>query len=156
MTASTLIETVTADSITTLLQDAGCRVNRIEQNQVVQLATASQGIGYSVRFGNAAPGKTGEFLDFTYSCALRVQGEIPAGLANQWNASRRFSRLSVQGEFLVLEQDVVVADGVSQKNLLGSLVLWDRVLQEFVIYLRDYSRNLAAAEQAKAEAEVAS
>lgn len=156
MTASTLIETVTADSITTLLQDAGCRVNRIEQNQVVQLATASQGIGYNVRFGNAAQGKTGEFLDFTYSCTLRVQGEIPDGLANQWNASRRFARLSVQGEFLVLEQDVVVADGVSPKNLLGSLVLWDRVLQEFVIYLRDYSRNLAAAEQAKAEAEAAS
>ena len=51
----------------------------------------------------------------------------------------------------MLEQDVVVADGVSPKNLLGSLVLWDRVLQEFVIYLRDFSRNLAAA-QAAAEA----
>ncbi|OLS62287.1 YbjN domain-containing protein [Pseudomonas putida] len=150
MTEATLIEVVTADSMTTLLQDAGCRVNRIEQNQVVQLQTASQGIGYSVRFGNHAR-EQGEFLDFTYSCALRVQGEIPENLVNQWNISRRFARLSSQGEFLVLEQDVVVADGVSPKNLLGSLVLWDRVLQEFVIYLRDFSRNLAAA-QAAAEA----
>ena len=154
MTASALIETVNADSLTTLLQDAGCRVNRIEQNQVVQLQTASQGIGYSVRFGNAAREK-GEFLDFTYSCTLRVQGEVPDRLVNQWNVSRRFSRLSVQGEFLVLEQDVVVADGVSQKNLLSSLVLWDRVLQEFIIYLRDFSRNLAA-EQVAAEAASAS
>jgi len=150
MTEATLIEFVTADSMTTLLQDAGCRVNRIEQNQVVQLQTASQGIGYAVRFGNAAK-ELGQFLDFTYSCTLRVQGDIPANLVNQWNISRRFSRLSSQGEFLVLEQDVVVADGVSQKNLLGSLVLWDRVLQEFIIYLRDFSRNLAA-EQAAAEA----
>lgn len=145
MTASTLIETVTADSLTTLLQDAGCRVNRVEQNQVVQLVTASQGIGYNVRFGNAAQ-EQGEFLDFTYSCALRVQGDLPEGLTNLWNGSRRFSRLSQQGEFLVLEKDVVVADGVSAKHLLGSLVLWDRLLQEFVVYLRDYSRNVAAAQ----------
>lgn len=154
MTATTLIEVVTADSMTTLLQDAGCRVNRIEQNQVVQLQTASQGIGYAVRFGNAAR-EQGEFLDFTYSCTLRVQGEVPENLVNQWNISRRFSRLSAQGEFLVLEQDVVVADGVTQKHLLGSLVLWDRILQEFVIYLRDFSRNLAA-QQAEAEAASAS
>jgi len=32
MTEVTLIETVSADSLTQLLQDAGCRVNRSEQN----------------------------------------------------------------------------------------------------------------------------
>ncbi|MGE7989551.1 YbjN domain-containing protein [Pseudomonas sp. NPDC089554] len=150
MTEVTLIETVSADSLTTLLQDAGCRVNRHEQNHVVQLLSASQGVGYAVRFGNQAPGKEGEFFDFTFSCALRVQGELPEGLVGRWNASRRFARLSVQGEFLVLEQDVVVADGVSQKYLLGSLLLWDRLLQEFIVYVRDYSRNVA--EQAPAGA----
>lgn len=146
MTASTLIKTVSADSLTTLLQDAGCRVNRTEQNQVIQLLSASQGVGYAVRFGNPST-EAGEFVDFTYSCALRVQGELPEGLANLWNGSRRFSRLSQQGEFLVLEQDVLVADGVSPEHLRGSLVLWDRLLQEFVVYLRDYSRNVAAAQQ---------
>lgn len=147
MNASTLIETVSADSLTTLLQDAGCRVNRTEQNAVVQLLSASQGVGYAVRFGNRAK-EEGQFLDFTYSCALRVQGELPEGLANQWNASRRYSRLSVQGEFLLLESDVIVADGVTLKHLQGSLVLWDRLLQEFIVYLRDYSRNVAAAQTA--------
>ena len=147
MNASTLIETVSADSLTTLLQDADCRVNRTEQNAVVQLLSASQGVGYAVRFGNRAK-EEGQFLDFTYSCALRVQGELPEGLANQWNASRRYSRLSVQGEFLLLESDVIVADGVTLKHLQGSLVLWDRLLQEFIVYLRDYSRNVAAAQTA--------
>ncbi len=155
MTANTLIETVSADSLTTLLQDAGCRVNRTEQNAVVQLLSASQGVGYAVRFGNRAA-EEGQFLDFTYSCALRIQGELPEGLANLWNASRRYSRLSVQGEFLVLEKDVVVADGVTQKHLQGSLVLWDRLLQEFIVFLRDYSRNIAAAQEAAAQAESAS
>ncbi|MFD2642723.1 YbjN domain-containing protein [Pseudomonas japonica] len=155
MTANTLIETVSADSLTTLLQDAGCRVNRTEQNAVVQLLSASQGVGYAVRFGNRAV-EEGQFLDFTYSCALRIQGELPEGLANLWNASRRYSRLSLQGEFLVLEQDVVVADGVTYKHLQGSLVLWDRLLQEFIVFLRDYSRNIAAAQEAAVQAESAS
>lgn len=153
MTANTLIETVSADSLTSLLQDAGCRVNRTEQNAVIQLLSASQGVGYAVRFGNRAV-EEGQFLDFTYSCALRIQGELPEGLANLWNASRRYARLSIQGEFLVLENDVIVADGVSLKHLQGSLVLWDRLLQEFIVYLRDYSRN-AAAGQAPVVAEAA-
>ncbi|MGP0011605.1 YbjN domain-containing protein, partial [Pseudomonas sp.] len=73
----------------------------------------------------------------------RVQGELPAGLAELWNASRRFARLSVQGEFLVMELDVVVAAGVSANYLRGNLELWDRLLQEFIVYLRDYSQQAA-------------
>ncbi|WP_095109814.1 YbjN domain-containing protein [Pseudomonas sp. Irchel 3E20] len=144
MSSTELIDFVTADSLTSLLQDAGCRVTRGEQNGVEQLLTASQGIGFAVRFGNQGQ-ESGRYLDFIYSCALHIQGELPQGLANQWNASRRFARLSVQGAFLVMEMDVVVADGVSPRNLLGSLVLWDRLLQEVVVYLRDYSRNATGA-----------
>ncbi len=137
-----LIEHVTPDSLTELLQGAGYRVNRTEQNGIVQLLSASQGIGYAVRFGNPAA-HAGSYVDFTYSCALRVQGELPAGLAELWNASRRFARLSVQGEFLVMEMDVVVAAGVSVSYLRGNLELWDRLLQEFIVYLRDYSQHAA-------------
>ncbi len=137
-----LIEHVTPDSLTELLQGAGYRVNRTEQNGIVQLLSASQGIGYAVRFGNPAA-EQGGYVDFTYSCALRVQGELPAGLAELWNASRRFARLSVQGEFLVMEMDVVVAAGVSVNYLRGNLELWDRLLQEFIVYLREYSQHAA-------------
>ena len=137
-----LISHVSPKSLTEVLQAAGYRVNETEQNRIVQLLSASQGIGFAVRFGNPAA-EQGSYVDFTYSCALRVQGALPEGLAQVWNASRRFARLSVQGEFLVMEMDVMVADGVSHKHLLGSLVLWDRLLQEFIVYLRDYSRNVA-------------
>ncbi|MHC8327159.1 YbjN domain-containing protein [Pseudomonas sp. LB1P83] len=138
-------------SLTEVLQAAGYRVNQTEQNDIVQLLSASQGIGYAVRFGNPAV-EPGQYVDFTFSCALRVQGELPAGLAELWNASRRFARLSVQGEFLVMEMDVVVAAGVSADHLRGNLELWDRLLQEFIVYLREYSQNAA---QMQAEAEPA-
>ena len=102
-----------------------------------------------MRFGNAAA-EQGSYVDFTYSCALRVQGELPKGLAEVWNASRRFARLSLQGEFLLMEMDVVVA-GVGAAHLRSQLELWDRLLQEFIVYLRDYSQQ-AAQLQAQASA----
>lgn len=152
MTQGTLINSVSIDSLTDLLQGAGYRVNQTEQNGIVQLLSASQGIGYAVRFGNPAA-QPGQYVDFTFSCALRVQGELPAGLAELWNASRRFARLSLQGEFLVMEMDVVVA-GVGETHLRGNLELWDRLLQEFIVYLREYSQQ-AAQLQTQAQAEPA-
>ena len=146
---SELISSVTTQSLTELLQEAGYRVNQTEQNGVVQLLSASQGIGFAVRFGNPAV-EQGSYVDFTYSCALRIQGELPEGLAQVWNASRRFARLSVQGEFLLMEMEVA---GVGATHLRSQLELWDRLLQEFIVYLREYSQQ-AAQLQAEAEAPV--
>ena len=149
-----LITHVSPQSLTDVLQAAGYRVNQSEQNGIVQLLSASQGIGYAVRFGNPAV-EQGNFVDFTFSCALRVQGDLPQGVAEQWNATRRFARLSLQGEFLLMEMDVVVAAGVSNEHLRGNLELWDRLLQEFIVYLRDFSQTAAVqpAKSAVAEAE---
>lgn len=141
MNSPQLITSVTVPSLTELLQEAGYRVNQSEQNAIVQLLSASQGIGFAVRFGNPAA-EPGSYVDFTYSCALRVQGDLPDGLAQLWNASRRFARLGLQGEFLVMEMDVVVA-GVGESHLRSQLELWDRLLQEFIVYLREYSQHAA-------------
>lgn len=149
---TSLIEHICAKSLTELLQAAGYRVNETEQNGIVQLLSASQGIAFAVRLGNPAP-TSGEYLDFTFSCALRVQGELPAGLVQLWNASRRFARLSVQDEFLVMEMDVVVAAGVSADHLRSNLELWDRLLQEFIVYLREYSQNATRMQTQAAPAE---
>lgn len=43
-----------------------------------------------------------------------------------------------------MEMDVVVAAGVSNDHLRGNLELWDRLLQEFIVYLRDFSQAPAA------------
>lgn len=142
MTQVQLIDSVTPQSLTDALQSTGYRVTQAEQNGVVQLLSASQGIGYSVRFGSAAMEK-GAYMDFTFSCVLRVQGELPLGMVEFWNASRRFARLATQSEFLSVEMDVMVNGGVSPDHLCSKVELWDRVIQEFVIYLRDYSQHTA-------------
>ncbi len=148
MSEDTLIQSITPSQLGDLLQRAGYRVNPADQGGVVQLLSASQGIGFAVRFGNGAV-TAGSFLDFTFSCALRIEGELPEGLAQVWNATRRFARLGVQGDFLVMEMDAIVAAGVSEDHLRGQLELWDRLLQEFVVYLRDFTQQ-ARAQQATA------
>lgn len=146
---SDMIEAVSMQYLAELLQSAGYRTNDSEQNGIQQLLSASQGIGFAVRPGN--PTSDGaEMLDFTLSCALRIQGELPEGMVPDWNRGKRFSRLTHQGDFLVLEMDVVVAGGVGAAHLRTQVELWDRLLREFLLYLRNY-RAEAADDSAAAE-----
>ena len=135
MTDSSLILDVNAERLQELLQSAGYRVTVSEQNGMVQLLSASQGVGFAARMGNPAV-EPGRYLDYTLSCALRVQGELPPGLAERWNVEKRFARLTLQGVFLVLELDVILAGGVSENYLRATVELWDRLLQEFLLFLR--------------------
>jgi hypothetical protein len=48
----------------------------------------------------------------------------------------RFARLSRQGEHLVLSMDVVVAGGVTENHLVAQCELWDRVIRDFIMFLR--------------------
>jgi hypothetical protein len=130
------LETVSVEQLGEIFKAAGYRVTPAEQNGIVQLMSASQGVGFAVRFGNAAP-EAGKYLDYTLSCALQVQGELPAEIVAGWNRSKRFARLWVQGQFLVLEMDVVVAGGVSERHLRSLIELWDRLIQEFLLHLRN-------------------
>lgn len=130
------IEAVGVDELADVFKAAGYRVTAAEQNGVVQLMSASQGVGFAARFGNAAA-EAGTYLDFTLSCALQVQGELPAQIVASWNRTKRFARLWEQAPFLVLEMDVVVAGGVSERNLRSLIELWDRLIREFLLHLRD-------------------
>ncbi|CAB3761146.1 YbjN domain-containing protein [Paraburkholderia solisilvae] len=146
------IEAVSVDQLADIFKSAGYRVTPAEQNGVVQLMSASQGVGFAVRFGNATA-EVGKFLDFTLSCALQVQGELPAEIVAGWNRTKRFARLWEQAPFLVLEMDVVVAGGVSERNLRSLIELWDRLIREFLLHLRN--RPAMAAAQAEAAPGVA-
>jgi len=143
MTTQAIFETITPSRLAEVLQLAGYRVSESEQNGVVQLLSASQGIGFAVRFGNPAQEPAGAYLDYTLSCALRVQGDVPADLVGRWNESKRFARLSLQGPFLVLEMDVVIAGGVTERQLRVHVEIWDRLLQEFLLFLRNFAAQAA-------------
>lgn len=141
MSEHDIIETLHLNELSEVLQEAGYRTNETESNGIKQLLSASQGIGFAVRPGNVL----GEgILDFTISCALRIQGDLPVGMIPDWNRGKRFSRLSRHGDFLVLEMDVVVAGGVQRAHLRANLEIWDRLMQEFLLYLRNYREETTA------------
>ena len=134
MTDSNLILDVSAERLQEVLQSAGYRVTVSEQNGMVQLLSASQGVGFAARMGNPALPE-GQFLDYTLSCAARA-GRAAGRPGRALERGKRFARLTVQGAFLVLELDVIVAGGVSENYLLATTELWDRLLQEFLLFLR--------------------
>lgn len=140
-----LVQSINVEQLTELLQTAGYRVTSSEQNGQTQLLSATQGIGFALRFGNPAP-ETGRYVDYTLSCALRVQGDLPDDLVSQWNITKRFARLARQGDFLVLEMDVVVAGGVTNAYLRATTELWDHLLQQFLLFLRTFAAQPAASD----------
>ena len=143
---SDMIEAVSLQYLAEVLQGAGYRTNESEQNGGRQLLSASQGIGFAVRPGNPV-GEGPEMLDFTLSCALRIQGTLPENMVSDWNRDKRFSRLTHQVDFLVLEMDVVVAGGVGAGHLRTQVELWDRLMREFLLYLRNYRATGSADDQ---------
>lgn len=167
------IEAVSIEQLAQVFRAAGYRVTMAEQNGAVQLMSASQGVGFAVRFGNVAAGfavpdagsQAGSqavaqtatdalrYLDYTLSCVLQVQGELPADLVASWNRTKRFARLANHGPFLALEMDVVVAGGVSGRYLRSTIELWDRLIQEFLLHLRN--RPAMAAQEAAARQDTA-
>jgi len=159
--AQALIEAVEIGQLADLLQAAGYRVNTVEQGGAVQLMSASQGVGFAVRFGNPAAARPREsssaadpvrYLDYTLSCLLQVQGDLPMELVASWNRTRRFARLASHGAFLALEMDVIVAGGVSTGYLRGTIELWDRLMQEFLLHLRNRPALAAQTPEANAAA----
>jgi len=152
------IEAISAERLADILRRAGYRVTVAEQNGAMQMMSASQGVGFAVRFGNPAAGLVPQgtdaaaipYIDYTLSCVLQVQGDLPAELVANWNRTKRFARLASHGAFLALEMDVVVAGGVSERHLRSTVELWDRLIQEFLLHLRN--RPALAEQEAAARA----
>lgn len=148
--SANIITSVTSTQVADAIRAAGCAVSVQQDDLVTRLHSASHGIGYQVHWGNQAGAD--QYLDFTLSCPLRIQGgDLPEGLINEWHRSRRFARVAAHGEFLVLEMDVIVAGGVSPEFLNFSMRLWVEMMGQFFLHLRNFTQQ-AAGQAAGAEA----
>ncbi|QHE91212.1 YbjN domain-containing protein [Pandoraea fibrosis] len=135
-----IVTFVTSAQVADAIRAAGCAVSVQQDDLVTRLHSASHGIGYQVHWGNQAGAD--QYLNFTLSCPLRVQGgDLPDGLINEWHRSRRFARVAAHGEFLVLEMDVIVAGGVSPDFLNFSMRLWVEMMGQFFLHLRNFTQQ---------------
>lgn len=128
---------VTAEQVADAIRAAGCAVTLLQEDGITRLHSASHGIGYQVHWGNTLG--PDQYLDFTLSCPLRVQGgPLPDGLIHEWHRTRRLARLATHGDFLVLEMDVVVTGGVHLDYLSVAIRLWIQMMGQFFLHLRNF------------------
>jgi hypothetical protein len=148
-----VIETITAGQLCDLMQQAGYRVEPFDlPDHAPALRSATAGIPFEVRLGTRAPGDGRRCADFTLIAALRVEGELPLDTPNDWNNGKRFSRLHVVQNFLVLDMDVVLFGGVTASHLRAQIEIWDRLIQELVPFLRDRARGSAVRDDVAGQA----
>jgi Putative bacterial sensory transduction regulator len=142
-TSDELLLSLTSERVSEAIKAAGCAVSIDEQDGVVRLHSASQGIGFQVLWGNKTA--EGEYIDLTLSCPLRVQyGALPDGLLAEWHRSNRFARVAQHGDFVVLEMDVVAAGGISPNHLAMMMRLWSQMMGQFFLHLRNFKAQNAA------------
>jgi hypothetical protein len=144
----TLTTSLTLDSLRTLLQQAGYRVETVSDGNISLLRSASNGVGFDVRLGNSYQGAPGQFADAVFIALFAVHGTFPLDLLNKWNRTHRFGRLFLdkagpEQEFLALSLDVPVAGGVSPLHLRGQIEIWDSLLQQLVPWLREEVSKIA-------------
>ena len=126
-----IITSVTLEQLRDMLQQAGYRVETFtDPAGATHLRSATAGLPFELRLGNKLP--DGGHVDVALVAGLQIQGELPLDLVNQWNATRRFGRLHVERNFLVLVMDVLVAGGITPNHLRAHIEIWDRLVQELV------------------------
>jgi len=144
--ADSVIMTIDAPKLTELMQSCGFRTESfVDSNGAPCVRSATAGAAFTVRLGNRAMPPVEGFTDFTCIALVKLmEGEFPAKRLNEWNMERRFCKLHRRDDFLVLDFDVLLAGGVTEAYLRTAFTLWDRLLQELVLFLRGESGGEAA------------
>jgi hypothetical protein len=146
-----VLSTLTMDSLRDLLQSIGYRTEALVDpvSSLPYLRSATSGITFDVRPGDMSADKS--FTNVALVAILQIQGNLPLEVVNRWNATRRFARLQFSPPYLVLTMDVL-AVSTTTTNLRGHIEIWDRLLQDMIMHLREELRLLAAQNQAAAPA----
>jgi hypothetical protein len=142
-----IIANLSLDVLREWILQAGYRVELLTDPvaNIQYLRSATNGIAFDIRGGNQAGASADQFADFAFVAPLQVQGELPLDLVNRWNGTRRFGRLQLSHPFLVLSLDVSVAGGVTTAHVRAQLEIWDQLVQQLIVYLREELPKLAQA-----------
>ncbi|MFV3130538.1 YbjN domain-containing protein [Niveispirillum sp. KHB5.9] len=99
------------------------------------LRSAIGGLTFNIRPGALIDQEAGRYGDYNFNLMFQVQERFDASLLNQWNRHKRFARLSLRDDFLVLEMDCLSV-GIAGDQILASLELWGRLVVEALNFLR--------------------
>ncbi|MBR2691502.1 MAG: YbjN domain-containing protein [Aquamicrobium sp.] len=137
-----LVTGLTLDALGDHLQACGLRVETVRDGEARFLRSATNGLTFDIRPGNAFAAASDRFADVTFVALFAVSGTLPLDLLNRWNQSHRFGRLFLDSfapdrNYLVFCMDVSVAGGVMSNHLHHQIVLWDGLIQQLIPWLRE-------------------
>jgi hypothetical protein len=132
-----MLVSLTPEALHPLMQQFGYRTELLtDRPNAPYLRSATGGMPFEVQFLNRATGDSGVYIDMSFVMSLRIQGEVPLEIVNQWNNSKRFARLRLLQNVLLLDMDVIGLGGTTEASFRASVSIWDQLVQELLPFLR--------------------
>jgi hypothetical protein len=145
------VRSLELEQIAETLRAAGLRATVGEQDGRRMIQSAVQGMGFIVVPGNRAPDAADRYVDLSFTCLIATDGGLDPGLVAEWNTSKRFARMFTTGKTLVITMDVFIGGGDPEHALRGYCELWDRVMHEFIAFVRSFPAARSTAKVANAK-----
>ncbi len=144
--SDTLLSSFTPEAFQELLQQVGYRAELMtDRPNAPYLRSATGGIPFEVQFVNRLLNGGDGYADITFVVVLGLQSEMPLAAVNDWNNGKRFARLRLIRNMLVLDMDVTVIGGLTPAHLQAQIGLWDQLVQELLPFLRETMVKIAGA-----------
>jgi hypothetical protein len=154
---SDVFNPLTAESMREHLQANGYRAELVTDPvaNVQFVRSATNGLTFDVRMGNKLATEQLGYADATFVAMFNIVGDFSLEPINAWNCSRRFGRLQIDSsnpgyKFLMLCMDIVVAGGISRQNLGAQVAIWEGLVQQLTLWLREQVAKPRAADAAAA------
>ena len=131
--AQTVIDGSQTDEILNIARGYGSATLEKQSNGDPKISGRIEGVTYQVYFMNCTDNESCEDLNF-YAGFLDNKQTLEA--INAWNRDKRFGKAYLDADLdAVLEFDVNLEHGVSQKNLDAAFSLWALVLGQYTTYI---------------------
>lgn len=131
--AQTVIDGSQIDEILNIARGHGSATLEKQSNGDPKISGRIEGVSYQVFFMNCTNNANCEDLNF-YAGFLDNKQTLEA--INTWNRDKRFGKAYLDSDLdAVIEFDLNLEHGVSQKNLDAAFSLWSLVLGQYTTYI---------------------
>jgi len=131
--AQSMIDGSQVDEILNIARGYGSATLEAQSNGDPKISGKMEGVTYQVFFMNCTDNANCEDLNF-YAGFLDNKQTLEA--INAWNRDKRFGKAYLDSDLdAVIEFDINLEHGVSQKNLDSAFELWSLVLDQYTTYI---------------------
>lgn len=145
-----VLSSFTPEGFREVMQQAGYRAELMtDRPNLPYLRSATGGVPFEVQFLNRVPSGGQAYADVTFAVVLQSEAKLPLTTMNEWNNMRRFGRLRLVRDMVILDMDLSAVGGVTAAHVRAQLGIWDQLAQDVATYLRNAIIKLAEGDSGK-------